>query len=155
MRVLACRETHLAAGVLYYALTTGAGLQTLGEEYCDLLQITGLAADAFGPKYACTGSHAVENHKTHVVAVFSDTGGMPMEPSAARRAVLVALQSVAPYCLARWAPVPADREDGSTSWQNDSPAVSPTATALQQAGGLQPLPHQRLWQQVSTLLILS
>jgi Pex2 / Pex12 amino terminal region len=41
---VACRETHLAAGVLYYALTTGAGSQTLGEEYCDLLQITGLVA---------------------------------------------------------------------------------------------------------------
>ncbi len=27
--------------MLYYSLTTGAGMQTLGEEYCDILQVTG------------------------------------------------------------------------------------------------------------------
>lgn len=27
--------------ILYYSLTTGAGMQTLGEEYCDILQVTG------------------------------------------------------------------------------------------------------------------
>ena len=27
--------------ILYYSLTTGAGVQTLGEEYCDILQVTG------------------------------------------------------------------------------------------------------------------
>lgn len=30
------------AELLYYALTTGRGLQTLGEEYCDLLQASGV-----------------------------------------------------------------------------------------------------------------
>lgn len=35
------RETQLAAELLYYGLTTGVGLQTLGEEYCSLLQVTG------------------------------------------------------------------------------------------------------------------
>lgn len=34
-------ETRAAAQLLYYALTTGAGLQTLGEEYCDMLQASG------------------------------------------------------------------------------------------------------------------
>jgi peroxin-10 len=29
------------AELLYYTLTTGTGLQTLGEEYCDVLQVTG------------------------------------------------------------------------------------------------------------------
>lgn len=38
------------AGVLYYALTNGAGSQTLGEEYCDLLQITGVG---FTPANRC------------------------------------------------------------------------------------------------------
>ncbi|CAK9220013.1 unnamed protein product [Sphagnum troendelagicum] len=32
-------ETRLAGRVLYYLLTTGSGLQTLGEEYCDISQV--------------------------------------------------------------------------------------------------------------------
>ena len=32
----------MAAQLLYYGLTTGAGVQTLGEEYCDILQVTGM-----------------------------------------------------------------------------------------------------------------
>jgi Pex2 / Pex12 amino terminal region len=72
-----------------------------------------------------------------------------MEPSAARRAVLVALQSLAPYCMARWAPAVPDRED-SGSWRNDSPmGMTSAATGPEGPGGLPPLPHQRLWQQVS------
>lgn len=35
------REIRVMAELLYYALTTGSGLQTLGEEYCNLLQATG------------------------------------------------------------------------------------------------------------------
>jgi hypothetical protein len=38
---LVCRETRLLAELLYYSLTTGAGIQTLGEEYCDILQVSG------------------------------------------------------------------------------------------------------------------
>eukprot|EP00250_Pteridium_aquilinum_P019644 c24512_g1_i1 orf=489-1685(-) len=34
-------ETKLAGCVLYYLLTTGSGLQTLGEEYCDISQVAG------------------------------------------------------------------------------------------------------------------
>ncbi|KAI5066920.1 hypothetical protein GOP47_0017448 [Adiantum capillus-veneris] len=34
-------ETRLAGCVLYYLLTTGSGLQTLGEEYCDIAQVAG------------------------------------------------------------------------------------------------------------------
>ncbi|CAM6127053.1 unnamed protein product [Calypogeia fissa] len=34
-------ELSLAGRVLYYLLTTGAGLQTLGEEYCDIVQVGG------------------------------------------------------------------------------------------------------------------
>ena len=39
--VLLCREVRLVAELLYSGLTTGAGLQTLGEEYCDILQAAG------------------------------------------------------------------------------------------------------------------
>ncbi|KAF6258643.1 hypothetical protein COO60DRAFT_1517426, partial [Scenedesmus sp. NREL 46B-D3] len=35
------KSCKLLATFVYYALTTGAGLQTLGEEYCDIMQITG------------------------------------------------------------------------------------------------------------------
>ncbi|KAK9699702.1 hypothetical protein RND81_08G190300 [Saponaria officinalis] len=34
-------ETKLIGQMLYYILTTGAGQQTLGEEYCDIVQIAG------------------------------------------------------------------------------------------------------------------
>ncbi|KAL8223539.1 hypothetical protein R6Q57_019014 [Mikania cordata] len=34
-------ETKLLGQMLYYILTTGAGQQTLGEEYCDITQIAG------------------------------------------------------------------------------------------------------------------
>ncbi|KAJ0724537.1 putative transcription factor C2H2 family [Helianthus annuus] len=34
-------ETKLLGQMLYYILTTGAGQQTLGEEYCDITQVAG------------------------------------------------------------------------------------------------------------------
>lgn len=34
-------ETKLLGQMLYYVLTTGAGQQTLGEEYCDIVQVAG------------------------------------------------------------------------------------------------------------------
>ncbi|CAI9755748.1 unnamed protein product [Fraxinus pennsylvanica] len=34
-------ETKLLGQMLYYVLTTGAGKQTLGEEYCDITQVAG------------------------------------------------------------------------------------------------------------------
>ena len=37
----ASRETRLVAELLYFGLTTGAGGQTLGEQYCDILQVSG------------------------------------------------------------------------------------------------------------------
>lgn len=36
------REVKLVAELLYAGLTTGVGLQTLGEEYCDIIQAAGL-----------------------------------------------------------------------------------------------------------------
>lgn len=35
------RSCKMVATFMYYALTTGAGLQTLGEEYCDILMLKG------------------------------------------------------------------------------------------------------------------
>lgn len=42
-------ETRAAAQLLYFALTTGSGLQTLGEEYCDMEQVAGPAGHAVPP----------------------------------------------------------------------------------------------------------
>ena len=38
--LLLCRVIRVLAEVLYYSLTTGSGAQTLGEEYCDILQVS-------------------------------------------------------------------------------------------------------------------
>jgi len=70
------RETRLAADLLYHGLTTGRGLATLGEEYCDLLQAT-----AGG-----SGSASV-------------VAGPP--PAAVRRGVLALLKAVGPYAVGR------------------------------------------------------
>ncbi|KAL0331322.1 UNVERIFIED_CONTAM: Peroxisome biogenesis factor 10 [Sesamum angustifolium] len=40
-------ETKLLGQVLYYVLTTGAGKQTLGEEYCDITQVLPFARECF------------------------------------------------------------------------------------------------------------
>lgn len=74
-----------------------------------------------------------------------------MEPQAARRALLVALQSLAPYCLARWAPALRGQEDDE-GWREDySPRASSTTTAASfDYSRLPLLPHQRLWRQVSS-----
>ncbi|KAI8562474.1 hypothetical protein RHMOL_Rhmol03G0039400 [Rhododendron molle] len=34
-------QTKLLGQMLYYVLTTGSGQQTLGEEYCDIIQVAG------------------------------------------------------------------------------------------------------------------
>ena len=39
MTTLLSMQAKLAGRVLYYLLTTGAGLQTLGEEYCAIVQV--------------------------------------------------------------------------------------------------------------------
>ena len=33
-------QTKLMGQMLYYVLTTGSGQQTLGEEYCDITQVS-------------------------------------------------------------------------------------------------------------------
>mmetsp|Transcript_324 Transcript_324/g.934 ORF Transcript_324/g.934 Transcript_324/m.934 type:complete len:357 (-) Transcript_324:349-1419(-) len=108
--LLASRGTQLVSTLLYHALTTGAGSRTLGEEYCDLLQVT---------------------------------GSLPVEPGAARRATLVLLQTVLPYCLQRLSLPHGGPGDGAEEiwpprdvWREGSAAAPP------------PLPHERLWNKV-------
>ncbi len=48
------RETRLLAETLFFGLTTGTGLSTLGEEYCDILQVAGGSIMSDG-KDLCAG----------------------------------------------------------------------------------------------------
>lgn len=43
----ACREIQLVGQLLYHTMTTGLGLETLGEEYCNMLQVTGAPEVAY------------------------------------------------------------------------------------------------------------
>ena len=65
------RELQLAAEVAYYGLTTILGNQTLGEEYCNTVQV--------GSPDHVTGNYAV--------------------PGNVRRTVAIALQTVGPYVV--------------------------------------------------------
>ena len=49
LQCVLCREIHLFCELAYYGLTTGAGTQTLGEEYCDILQVSGVSFCHAGP----------------------------------------------------------------------------------------------------------
>jgi Pex2 / Pex12 amino terminal region len=69
---LVSRETRLLAELLYYGLTTGAGVQTLGEEYCDILQATGescgFAKLGYIPIHARSSTSTVQTRIAGVVA---------------------------------------------------------------------------------------
>lgn len=43
-------QAKLLGQMLYYMLTTGAGKQTLGEEYCDITQVQGVYVLPFLPR---------------------------------------------------------------------------------------------------------
>lgn len=66
-------------------------------------------------------------------------GRLPVEPGAARRVVLVALQTLLPYCLQQWLQPHASAQRASEeAW----PPRENAATIQE------PLPHERAWNQV-------
>ena len=69
------RELQLAAEIGYYGLTTVLGNQTLGEEYCNTIQVTGSSTDRNSSKYVV--------------------------PGAIRRTLAIVLQTVGPYIIER------------------------------------------------------
>jgi hypothetical protein len=161
--------------LLYHALTTGAGAQTLGEEYCDLLQISGkpffwwrfhrsftsqrvmsdtdnLALSARPVSTHCAILlYSVTSRQSLIPGSISGSsmnvaGTVPVEPSSARRAVLVLGQTVIPYCiewLSRTLPatrVNSDNDDAQSFRSQPQSSSTPAVDA--------PLPHERLLSQV-------
>lgn len=92
---------------MYYALTTGAGLQTLGEEYCDIVQLKGqrvrLAAQSSSSNSISMASSSLGSKTSHSSGSSSNrlqvmSYGVP--PTQAR-VLLVLLQLLGPALLDR------------------------------------------------------
>jgi peroxin-10 len=75
------REARLAAALAYHGLTTGCGLQTLGEEYCDIVQV------AVGDGGAAAG--------------IAGAGIAAAAPGAGRRAAVALAHALGPYLAGR------------------------------------------------------
>ncbi|ROW11597.1 hypothetical protein VMCG_01355 [Cytospora schulzeri] len=107
-------ESRTAADLLYLCLTTLLGNRTLGEEYCDLIQVeeepsgpspkTAVSAassnDKVAEKKSSRGSATVTVPAT---AAERESGG-PRLPSLGRRSAYIALSILAPYLFSRLLP---------------------------------------------------
>ncbi|GBF89804.1 peroxisome biogenesis factor protein [Raphidocelis subcapitata] len=108
------REWRALSAAAYHLLTTGAGLQTLGEEYCDILQLAGrppTPARPFGTAGAAAGQAAWAP---------LDARG-PAPPSV--RIALALLQSLGPYAGERAAAAIARSAGGGAGdggWGDDA-----------------------------------
>lgn len=98
-RLLGARSSHAwaneartAADLLYLCLTTLLGNRTLGEEYCDLIQVEAPPPSP-PPSPSPSNSPPVQTG-----------GGGPVLPSPRRRATYLALSILLPYALARVLP---------------------------------------------------
>lgn len=88
-------ESRTAADLLYLCLTTLLGNRTLGEEYCDLIQVEA-PQESIKPKNTNTGD---EDSRPA-----SSTAGGPQLPSLRRRSAYVTLSILLPYFLSRLLP---------------------------------------------------
>lgn len=92
-------EARTAADLLYLCLTTLIGNRTLGEEYCDLIQVEEPS------RTKPTSSHADDKITTATTATATASGpGGPRLPSIGRRSSLIALSVLVPYALSRVLP---------------------------------------------------
>ena len=150
-----CREVRLVAELLYSGLTTGAGLQTLGEEYCDILQAAGATATLLGSSLCRAQSldHVGGRGITYEVpgcwhvsgmqqkGVLSRKGSMHgltrnalhagtvgVAPSFVQRSLLILLERMGPYLAERIssaARTPSEADDASVQAAQESPTVDP------------------------------
>ncbi|KAH8775483.1 Pex12 amino terminal region-domain-containing protein [Diaporthe sp. PMI_573] len=96
-------ESRTAADLLYLCLTTLIGNRTLGEEYCDLIQVEGPSRSS--PRPTTSSSHT---HDDKTTTPASPPGG-PRLPSIGRRSSLIALSVLVPYALSRVLPAVRNR----------------------------------------------
>ena len=97
------------AELLYHGLTTGAGVQTLGEEYCDILQVTGALHTRVTPGLAGGGCRLALSVVHSIAIAWLDLGSRPYTlpcvlagpvgtaPGRAQRTLLVLLQTLLKY----------------------------------------------------------
>lgn len=90
-------ESRTAADLLYLCLTTLIGNRTLGEEYCDLIQVE---------EPSRSRSRSTTSSDTHDKTTRTTTAapGGPRLPSIGRRSSLIALSVLVPYALSRVLP---------------------------------------------------
>lgn len=92
-------ESRTVADLLYLCLTTLIGNRTLGEEYCDLIQVEEPS------RSKPTSSHASDRTTTATTAASATLPpGGPRLPSIGRRSSLIALSVLVPYALSRVLP---------------------------------------------------
>ncbi|KAK3397989.1 Pex12 amino terminal region-domain-containing protein [Sordaria brevicollis] len=88
-------ETRTAADLLYLCLTTLIGNRTLGEEYCDLVQVEEPSPGGNGSRISPDAQHPIE--------LSSEAGG-PRLPSLQRRAGYIVSSVLVPYLFGRLLP---------------------------------------------------
>lgn len=91
-------ESRTVADLLYLCLTTLIGNRTLGEEYCDLIQVEEPS------RSKPTSSHTDDKTTTTTTRAAAAAPGGPRLPSIGRRSSLIALSVLVPYALSRVLP---------------------------------------------------
>ncbi|KAI3401912.1 hypothetical protein diail_6471 [Diaporthe ilicicola] len=95
-------ESRTAADLLYLCLTTLIGNRTLGEEYCDLIQVESPSRPKSPSSHTDDGKTTTAT-ATATAAAAASPGG-PKLPSIRRRSGLIALSVLVPYALSRVLP---------------------------------------------------
>ncbi|POS81481.1 peroxin 10 [Diaporthe helianthi] len=93
-------ESRTAAELLYLCLTTLIGNRTLGEEYCDLIQVE----EPSSSSSSSTPADDKTTTTTTAAAAAAQQPGGPRLPSIGRRSSLIALSVLVPYALGRVLP---------------------------------------------------
>lgn len=95
-------ESRTAADLLYLCLTTLLGNRTLGEEYCDLIQVEAPPRSTS----ISTTTVGAQGEKTSTTLPTPDTAaaGGPRLPSLRRRSAYITLSVLLPYLLNRLLP---------------------------------------------------
>lgn len=90
-------ESRTVADLLYLCLTTLIGNRTLGEEYCDLIQVEEPSRSKNTPSHN-------DDKTTFTTTRAASAPGGPRLPSVGRRSSLIALSVLVPYALSRVLP---------------------------------------------------